>query len=99
MATQEKQPKGHGLSSVFSCCCKESEQPAITYCHDSVNTVAVLEPTLPMPPPQELESMFIELVVRTKTQSTLSVSVYLLTPMVDQCPTPLSVFVLACIPG
>ncbi|XP_029317093.1 disheveled-associated activator of morphogenesis 1 [Cottoperca gobio] len=62
MATRVKQPQGRGLSSLFSCCFKGSDQPEITYCHDNVNTAAVLEPTLPMPPLPELDSIFTELV-------------------------------------
>uniref|UniRef100_A0A8C4NNX9 Disheveled-associated activator of morphogenesis 1 n=1 Tax=Dicentrarchus labrax TaxID=13489 RepID=A0A8C4NNX9_DICLA len=53
---------GGGLSSLFSCCFKSSEPPEITYCHDNTTTMAVLEPTLPMPPPKELDSIFTELV-------------------------------------
>ncbi|XP_035466089.1 disheveled-associated activator of morphogenesis 1 isoform X2 [Scophthalmus maximus] len=60
MASQVKQPQGRSLSFLFSCCFKGSDQPEITYCHD--NVVAALEPTLPMPPLQELDSMFTELV-------------------------------------
>uniref|UniRef100_A0A3Q1ISF4 Dishevelled associated activator of morphogenesis 1b n=1 Tax=Anabas testudineus TaxID=64144 RepID=A0A3Q1ISF4_ANATE len=53
---------GRGMSKVFSCCFKESDQPEITHCHDNGNAVTVLEPILSMPAPQELESMFTELV-------------------------------------
>ncbi|XP_035529248.1 disheveled-associated activator of morphogenesis 1 [Morone saxatilis] len=62
MASRVKQPQGGGLSSLFSCCFKSSEPPEITYCHDNTTTMAVLEPTLPMPPPKELDSIFTELV-------------------------------------
>ncbi|KAF3844397.1 hypothetical protein F7725_007560 [Dissostichus mawsoni] len=62
MASQMKQPQGRGISSIFSCCFKGSEQPEITYCHDNPNNAAVLEPTLPMPPLPELDSLFTELV-------------------------------------
>ncbi|XP_026212595.1 disheveled-associated activator of morphogenesis 1-like [Anabas testudineus] len=62
MAAQETQPQGRGMSKVFSCCFKESDQPEITHCHDNGNAVTVLEPILSMPAPQELESMFTELV-------------------------------------
>lgn len=65
MDSRVKEPQGRGLSSLFSCCFKGSDQPEITYCHDNINTVAVLEPTLPIPPLQELDSMFTELVVST----------------------------------
>ncbi|KAK5885819.1 hypothetical protein CesoFtcFv8_016916 [Champsocephalus esox] len=62
MASRMKQPQGRGISSIFSCCFKGSEQPDITYCHDNPNNAAVLEPTLPMPPLPELDSLFTELV-------------------------------------
>ncbi|KAK1893779.1 Disheveled-associated activator of morphogenesis 1 [Dissostichus eleginoides] len=62
MASRMKQPQGHGISSIFSCCFKGREQPEITYCHDNPNNAAVLEPTLPMPPLPELDSLFTELV-------------------------------------
>uniref|UniRef100_A0A3B4XIZ7 Dishevelled associated activator of morphogenesis 1b n=1 Tax=Seriola lalandi dorsalis TaxID=1841481 RepID=A0A3B4XIZ7_SERLL len=60
--TWVKRPEGRGLSSLFSCCFNGSDQPEITYCHDNINGMAALEPSLPMPPPQELDSMFTELV-------------------------------------
>lgn len=63
MASRVKLPQGRSLSSLFSCCFKGNDQPEITYCHD--NTAVALEPKLPMPPPQELDSMFSELVVST----------------------------------
>lgn len=69
MTTRSKQPQGRGLSSLFFCCFSGSDQPEITYCHDNVNTMAALEPALPMPPPQELDSMFAELVVSTRETS------------------------------
>ncbi|XP_010794976.1 disheveled-associated activator of morphogenesis 1-like [Notothenia coriiceps] len=62
MASRMKQPQGRGISSIFSCCFKGSEQPEITYCHDNPNNATVLEPTLPMPPLPELDSLFTELV-------------------------------------
>uniref|UniRef100_A0A3Q3EU87 Formin GTPase-binding domain-containing protein n=1 Tax=Labrus bergylta TaxID=56723 RepID=A0A3Q3EU87_9LABR len=62
MASRVRQPEAQGLSSLFSCCFKESDQPEITYLHNNVNTAAVLESTLPMPASQELDSMFAELV-------------------------------------
>nr|XP_046268384.1 disheveled-associated activator of morphogenesis 1 [Scatophagus argus] len=62
MASRMKEPQGRGLSTLFSCCFKESDQPEITYCPDNNSTVAAMEPTLPMPPSQELDSMFTELV-------------------------------------
>uniref|UniRef100_A0A3P8SE97 Dishevelled associated activator of morphogenesis 1b n=1 Tax=Amphiprion percula TaxID=161767 RepID=A0A3P8SE97_AMPPE len=57
-----KHPQWSSLSSLFSCCFRGSDQPEITYCHENVSVVTVLEPTLPMPPAQELNSMFTELV-------------------------------------
>lgn len=68
MASRVKQPQGR-LSALFSCCFKGSDQPEITYCHDNVSIVAALEPNLPMPPLQELDSMFTELVVSTRPES------------------------------
>lgn len=68
MASRMKQPQGRGISSIFSCCFKGSEQPDITYCHDNPNNAAVLEPTLPMPPLPELDSLFTELVVSRRSQ-------------------------------
>ncbi|KAF7646485.1 hypothetical protein LDENG_00187510 [Lucifuga dentata] len=62
MSAWPTQQKGRGLSSLLCCCFKESDQPEITYCHDNINTVTALEPTLPMPPHQELDAMFTELV-------------------------------------
>uniref|UniRef100_A0A672QJU3 Dishevelled associated activator of morphosis 1 n=1 Tax=Sinocyclocheilus grahami TaxID=75366 RepID=A0A672QJU3_SINGR len=54
---------GRGLS--FLCCClKKSDHPEITYRlrHDSNFTLQPMEPTLPMPPTEELDAMFTELV-------------------------------------
>ncbi|XDV42925.1 hypothetical protein PO909_011502 [Leuciscus waleckii] len=54
---------GRGLS--FLCCClKGRDQPEITYRlrHDSNFTLQTMEPTLPMPPTEELDAMFTELV-------------------------------------
>lgn len=55
---------GRGLS--FLCCClKKNDHPEITYRlrHDSNFTLQTMEPTLPMPPTEELDAMFTELVV------------------------------------
>ncbi|TRY94074.1 hypothetical protein DNTS_027309 [Danionella cerebrum] len=55
---------GRGLS--FLCCClKGSEPPEITYSlrHGSNFTLQAMEPTLPMPPTEELDVMFTELVL------------------------------------
>uniref|UniRef100_A0A667XNN4 Dishevelled associated activator of morphogenesis 1b n=1 Tax=Myripristis murdjan TaxID=586833 RepID=A0A667XNN4_9TELE len=62
MAPRVKMRKGRGLSSLFPCCFKGRDQPEITYCHDNITTVAALEPTMPMPPAEELDAMFTELV-------------------------------------
>uniref|UniRef100_A0A3B4Z8V0 Formin GTPase-binding domain-containing protein n=1 Tax=Stegastes partitus TaxID=144197 RepID=A0A3B4Z8V0_9TELE len=64
MVSRVKHPQGRrSLASLFSCCFRGSDQPEITHCHEnSINAVAALEPTLPMPPVQELNSMFTELV-------------------------------------
>ncbi|ROJ78768.1 Disheveled-associated activator of morphogenesis 1 [Anabarilius grahami] len=54
---------GRGLS--FLCCClKGRDHPEITYRlrHDSNFTLQTMEPTLPMPPTEELDAMFTELV-------------------------------------
>ncbi|XP_062326115.1 disheveled-associated activator of morphogenesis 1 isoform X1 [Osmerus eperlanus] len=55
---------GRGLSSVIFCCFKGSDHPEITYRlrHDSGFTLQSLEPALPMPPSEELDAMFTELV-------------------------------------
>uniref|UniRef100_A0A8C2Z6J5 Dishevelled associated activator of morphogenesis 1b n=1 Tax=Cyclopterus lumpus TaxID=8103 RepID=A0A8C2Z6J5_CYCLU len=62
MVSRVKQPEGRGVSSLFSCCFKGSDQPEITHCQDNTKSMAMLEPNLPMPPIQELDSMFTELV-------------------------------------
>ncbi|XP_041928350.1 disheveled-associated activator of morphogenesis 1 isoform X1 [Alosa sapidissima] len=52
-----------GLSFIF-CCFKSSSHPEITYRlrHDSSFTLQTMEPALPMPPADELDAMFSELV-------------------------------------
>ncbi|XP_037652369.1 disheveled-associated activator of morphogenesis 1-like isoform X2 [Sebastes umbrosus] len=62
MVSRVKPPQGRSMSSLFSCCFNGSDQPEITHLQENMNTMAVLEPNLPMPPPQELDSMFTELV-------------------------------------
>lgn len=64
MVTRVKQHQGRGLSSLFYCCFKGDDQPEITHCHDNPANVVSLEPIPPMPPPQELDIIFTELVVR-----------------------------------
>lgn len=66
MVTREKQHRGRGLLGLFSCCFQGNDQPEITHCHDNINSVVSLEPPLPLPPPQELDIMFTELVVSTR---------------------------------
>lgn len=53
-----------GWTSIL-CCFKRSEQPEITYriSHDTNHTVHAMEPRLPLPPAEELDAMFSELVV------------------------------------
>lgn len=64
MGTRVKQHQGRGLSSLFYCCFKGNDQPEITHCHDNMTNVVSMEPIQPMPPPQELDIIFTELVVR-----------------------------------
>ncbi|KAJ8288982.1 hypothetical protein COCON_G00016410 [Conger conger] len=54
---------GRGLSFIF-CCFRTSDHPEITYRlrNDSNMGLQVMEPTLPMPPAEELDAMFSELV-------------------------------------
>lgn len=69
MGSRVKQPKESGLSSLFSCCFNRSDPPEITHCQDSTTPTAVLEPNLPMPPVQELDTKFTELVVSERSYS------------------------------
>uniref|UniRef100_A0A3P8XG39 Dishevelled associated activator of morphogenesis 1b n=1 Tax=Esox lucius TaxID=8010 RepID=A0A3P8XG39_ESOLU len=54
---------GRGISDIF-CCFKGSDHPEITYRlrHDSNFTLQTMAPTQPMPPQEELDAMFSELV-------------------------------------
>uniref|UniRef100_A0A8C3K857 Dishevelled associated activator of morphogenesis 1 n=1 Tax=Calidris pygmaea TaxID=425635 RepID=A0A8C3K857_9CHAR len=54
---------GRGLSFIF-CCFRSSDHPEITYRlrNDSSFALQTMEPTLPMPPVEELDVMFTELV-------------------------------------
>ncbi|KAG9268952.1 disheveled-associated activator of morphogenesis 1 [Astyanax mexicanus] len=54
---------GRGLSFIF-CCMKGSDHPEITYRlrEGSSFTLQTMEPTVPMPPTEELDAMFSELV-------------------------------------
>ncbi|KAM8833277.1 disheveled-associated activator of morphogenesis 1-like [Synchiropus picturatus] len=58
MASRGEQRQGSTLMSIFSCCLKGNDPLEITHSH----TVTALEPTLPIPPLQELNVMFTELV-------------------------------------
>ncbi|KAM4542826.1 disheveled-associated activator of morphogenesis 1-like [Odontesthes bonariensis] len=62
MASTEKQPRGRGLAALFPCCFREPDQPEITYRQEATPTAVALEPTPPLPPLQELDAMFRELV-------------------------------------
>ncbi|KAM9466291.1 disheveled-associated activator of morphogenesis 1-A [Clarias gariepinus] len=58
-----RKPASRGWASVL-CCFKRSEQPEITYAigHDTNLALQAMEPRLPMPPTEELDVMFSELV-------------------------------------
>lgn len=83
MVSRDKKPQQGGLLSLFSCCFRRSDPPEITYHHE--NAVAVPQPSLPMPPLQDLDPMFAELVVR-KPSVGLQTSNF--------CPVPTCVFLL-----
>lgn len=53
-----------GISFIF-CCFRSSDHPEITYRlrNDSSFALQTMEPALPMPPVEELDVMFTELVV------------------------------------
>lgn len=53
-----------GISFIF-CCFRSSDHPEITYRlrNDSSFALQTMEPSLPMPPVEELDAMFTELVV------------------------------------
>lgn len=55
---------GRGISFIF-CCFRSSDHPEITYRlrNDSSFALQTMEPSLPMPPVEELDAMFTELVV------------------------------------
>ncbi|KAJ8290311.1 hypothetical protein GJAV_G00011290 [Gymnothorax javanicus] len=58
-----KRGGGRGISFIF-CCFKNNDHPEITYQlrNDSNTGLQAMEPTLPMPPAEELDAMFLELV-------------------------------------
>ncbi|KAM9777941.1 disheveled-associated activator of morphogenesis 1 [Neosynchiropus ocellatus] len=58
MASWGEHRQGSTLMSIFSCCMKGNDPLEITHSH----TVTALEPTQPIPPLQELDAMFTELV-------------------------------------
>lgn len=55
---------GRGISFIF-CCFRNNDHPEITYRlrNDSNFALQTMEPALPMPPVEELDAMFSELVV------------------------------------
>lgn len=55
---------GRGISFIF-CCFRNNDHPEITYRlrNDSNFALQTMEPALPMPPVEELDVMFSELVV------------------------------------
>lgn len=55
---------GRGISFIF-CCFRSNDHPEITYRlrNDSNFALQTMEPALPMPPVEELDVMFSELVV------------------------------------
>lgn len=55
---------GRGISFIF-CCFRSNDHPEITYRlrNDSAFALQTMEPALPMPPVEELDVMFSELVV------------------------------------
>ena len=55
---------GRGGLSFFSCCFNGSDHPEITYKLREDFALQTMEPSLPMPGSDELDSMFSELVVR-----------------------------------
>ncbi|MBN3302876.1 DAAM1 protein, partial [Amia calva] len=62
-AMAPRKRSGRGISFIF-CCFKGSDHPEITYRlrHDSNFALQTMEPALPMPPAEELDAMFSELV-------------------------------------
>ncbi|XP_051941646.1 disheveled-associated activator of morphogenesis 1-like isoform X1 [Hippocampus zosterae] len=61
MTSQGAHRQGHLFATLFPCCFKNNDPAEITHFHENIST-AVLEPTLPMPPHEELDLMFTELV-------------------------------------
>ncbi|KAM9355334.1 disheveled-associated activator of morphogenesis 1-like [Pholidichthys leucotaenia] len=61
MVSRMKELEGWGLSSIFPWCFKRNNETDVTNVTEFTN-MAVLEPTQPMPPIQELDAMFAEVV-------------------------------------
>lgn len=61
---------GRGISFIF-CCFRNNDHPEITYRlrNDSNFALQTMEPALPMPPVEELDVMFSELVVSPQLPS------------------------------
>lgn len=61
---------GRGISFIF-CCFRNNDHPEITYRlrNDSNFALQTMEPALPMPPVEELDVMFSELVVSPRLPS------------------------------
>lgn len=71
MAPRKRGGSRGGLSFIF-CCFNSSDHPEITYRLREDFALQVMEPALPMPGYDELDSMFSELVVRIQTRHTNS---------------------------
>lgn len=64
VAMAPRKRSSRGISFIF-CCFRSSDHPEITYRlrNDSSFALQTMEPSLPMPPVEELDAMFTELVV------------------------------------
>lgn len=72
MAPRKRGGGSRGGLSFFFCCFNSSDHPEITYRLREDFALQVMEPALPMPGYDELDSMFSELVVRIHTRHTSS---------------------------
>lgn len=70
MAPRKRGGGGRGGLSFIFCCFNGSDHPEITYRLREDFALQVMEPALPMPGYDELDSMFSELVVRNQTRRT-----------------------------
>lgn len=70
MAPRKRGGGSRGGLSFFFCCFNSSDHPEITYRLREDFALQVMEPALPMPGYDELDSMFSELVVRIHTRRT-----------------------------